>query len=105
MNLETYLKIYAKQLIEYGYDLKEEGDAEDLEEYEEMIRIQANRLMVLQEAMEGDVTSCRAVRSIKLALNINFRRTAAGGSIQLTSGQRHCLTSRQLTLGLSIYDR
>jgi len=58
MNLETYLKIYAKQLIEYGYDLKEEGDAEDLAEYEEMIRIQANRLMVLHEAMEGDVTSC-----------------------------------------------
>jgi len=58
MNLETYLKIYAKQLIEYGYDLKEEGDAKDLAEYEEMIRIQANRLMVLHEAMEGDVTDC-----------------------------------------------
>ena len=58
MNLETYLKVYAKQLIEYGYDLKEEGDAEDLVKYEEMIRIQANRLMVLHEAMEGDVTSC-----------------------------------------------
>jgi hypothetical protein len=57
-NLETYLKIYSAQLIEYGYELKEEGDAEDLENYEEMIRVQANRLMVLEEAMEGDVTTC-----------------------------------------------
>ena len=52
-NLETYLKIYSVELMEYGYNLREDGDAEGLAKYEELIRIQANRLMVLQEAMVG----------------------------------------------------
>jgi len=66
-NLETYLKIYSAQLIEYGYELKEEGDAQDLENYEEMIRVQANRLMVLGEAMQGNVSSCRIPTNFNIA--------------------------------------
>lgn len=66
-NLETYLKIYSFELMEYGYDLKDDGDADDLEKYEEMLRVQANRLMVLGEAMEGDVTSCRVPTNFNIA--------------------------------------
>ena len=59
-NLETYLKIYSYELMEYGYALKEDGDAGDLARYEEMIRIQANRLMVLEDEIKKNVTSCRS---------------------------------------------
>ncbi len=66
-NLETYLKIYSFELMEYGYDLKDDGDADDLEKYEEMLRVQANRLMVLGEAMEGNVSSCQIPTNFNIA--------------------------------------
>jgi len=66
-NLETYLKIYSFELMEYGYDLKDAGDADDLEKYEEMLRVQANRLMVLGEAMEGNVSSCQIPTNFNIA--------------------------------------
>lgn len=67
-NLETYLKIYARELIEHGYDLKTKGgDAEDLEDFEEMIRIQANRLMVMEDAIKANVTHCRLPPPVNLA--------------------------------------
>lgn len=66
-NLETYLKIYSQQLIEYGYNLSESGGVDDLEGYEEMIRVQANRLMVLGQAMEENVSSCRIPTNFNIA--------------------------------------
>ncbi len=66
-NLEDYLKIYSSELIQYGYDLKEDGNARDLANFEEMIRIQANRLMVLGEAMQGNVSSCRIPNNFNIA--------------------------------------
>lgn len=59
-NLEAYLKVYSSELIEYGYALNEGGDAEDLTRFEEMIRIQANRLMVLEDAIKANVSSCQS---------------------------------------------
>ena len=66
-NLETYLKIYSVELKKYGYNLSQDGDASDLVEYEEMLRVQANRLMVLGEAMQGNVSSCRTPTSFNMA--------------------------------------
>ncbi len=66
-NLETYLKIYRFELMEYGYNLSENGDAADLEGYEEMLRVQANRLMVLGDAMQGNVSSCRIPTNFNIA--------------------------------------
>lgn len=66
-NLETYLKIYSYELKEYGYNLSQGGDADDLEGFEEMLRIQANRLMVLEDAMHGNVSSCRISTNYNIA--------------------------------------
>jgi predicted nucleic acid-binding Zn finger protein len=58
-NLETYLKNYSYQLISYGYDIEDKGgDVQSLQDFEEKIRIQANRLMVLEDAMHKNVSSC-----------------------------------------------
>ena len=66
-NLETYLKIYSYELKEYGYNLSQVGDADDLEGFEEMLRVQANRLMVLEDAMHGNVSSCRISTNYNIA--------------------------------------
>lgn len=66
-NLEDYLKIYSSELIQYGYDLKEDGNARDLANFEEMIRIQANRLMVLEDAIKANVSSCRIPTNFNIA--------------------------------------
>jgi len=66
-NLETYLKIYSVELMEYGYNLREDGDAEGLAKYEELIRIQANRLMVLEDAIKANVSSCQIPTNFNIA--------------------------------------
>jgi len=66
-NLETYLKIYSYELKEYGYNLSQGGDADSLEGYEQMLRVQANRLMVLGQAMQGNVSSCRIPTNYNIA--------------------------------------
>ena len=67
-NLETYLKRYSYQLIIYGYDLSQNADAESLVDFEEKIRIQANRLMVLEDAMHGNVSSCQVPPTVNFAM-------------------------------------
>ena len=66
-NLETYLKIYSYELKEYGYNLSQGGDVDSLEGFEEMLRVQANRLMVLEDAMHGNVSSCRIPTNYNIA--------------------------------------
>lgn len=79
-NLETYLKIYSYELMEYGYALKENGDVENLTKYEEMIRIQANRLMVLEDEIKKNVTSCRSPPQYNLV--VAKGSDCSGGSCQ-----------------------
>ncbi len=67
-NLETYLKEYTYQLLTYGYDLHDDNDAESLADFEEKIRIQANRLMVLEDAMHGNVSCCQVPPAINFAV-------------------------------------
>ena len=57
-NLEIYLKKYSYQLLSYGHNLKENGNASNLQDFEEKIRIQANRLMVMGDAIKGNASSC-----------------------------------------------
>ena len=67
-NLERYFKEYTYQLLEMGYDLQENGDAVSLEDFEMKIRIQANRLMVLEDAMHGNVSSCQIPPPVNFAV-------------------------------------
>jgi uncharacterized repeat protein (TIGR01451 family) len=56
-NLEDYLKIYSVELHELGYDLKHSPpSAEKLEDFEQKIRIQANRLMTFEDILHGNFT-------------------------------------------------
>ena len=59
-NLEKYLKEYSYQLLEYSEDLKKNKNASQLEDLEQKIRVQANRLMIFGKILEkGNVSSCQ----------------------------------------------
>lgn len=58
-NLEDYLKVYSFELLKHGYQIKQGGDAEDLQDFEEKIRVQANRLLIFEDVLHGDFSHCR----------------------------------------------
>jgi hypothetical protein len=55
-SLESYLKIYSVELHELGYDIKEAPTPEKLADFEQKIRIQANRLMTFEDILHGNFT-------------------------------------------------
>jgi hypothetical protein len=55
-NLEDYLKIYSVELHELGYGLREEPNPKKLADFEQKIRIQANRLMTFEDILHGNFT-------------------------------------------------
>ncbi|MFB3764530.1 MAG: hypothetical protein ACE14P_04700 [Methanotrichaceae archaeon] len=66
-NFEKYLKEYSYQLLQYSEDLKRNENASKLEDLEQKIRIQANRLMIFGKVLEkGNVSEC------EMPSNINF---------------------------------
>jgi uncharacterized repeat protein (TIGR01451 family) len=58
-NLEDYLKIYSVELHELGYDIKKAPTPKKLEDFEQKIRIQANRLMTFEDMLHGNITCPR----------------------------------------------